>query len=130
MTDRHNDLSREFEGMQAPPRRARRLIAEIGQVAESDMRSTSGFSRRRSAWPGQTQRDSIFRYICYVCREQSGISPTVPEIAEEFDLHRTTIMSHLRKLERDGRIAWIGKAPHTRIMVQRSHWEEPNDAEV
>ena len=88
------------------------------------------YQRKRSRWSGETQRDAILRYICWLSREQNGIPPTIQEIAEEFELHPSSVQTHLRKLEGEGRVSWIGNRNHKRIKVERAIWEEPEDVEL
>ncbi|WP_442891823.1 LexA family protein [Aggregatilinea sp.] len=88
------------------------------------------YQRKRSRWNGETQRDAILRYICWLSREQNGIPPTIQEIADEFDLHPSSVQTHLRKLENEGRISWVGNRSHKRIMVEQSEWTQPKDVEL
>jgi len=73
-----------------------------------------------------TRRDEVFNYICGYAGEMNGVTPSMREIARDFDRSYTTIYRHVRQLIKEGRLDIDGR----KILIPGSVWLAPDDPRI
>ena len=87
---------------------------------------TWSMSVQRNNDTEMTRREEILRFICRYAKENNGVTPSARSIAAAFKLGKTTVLTHITKLDAEGRLAWVDD----RLKVVDSEWREPPYVDV